>query len=139
RRVPSAGSVTLRRSSDLAGALEGCGPRARGASGHGRGERRAGPDRGDAVAGARRDPGRIGGRAGRSLHSGRQGRDHSQPFVSHRTALRRVSRGTGDGGRGRGTRGGPVENRAGAMSAPPPAVAALVWAVAGPPILIYGA
>ena len=25
------------------------------------------------------------------------------------------------------------------MSAPPPAVAALAWAVAGPPILIYGA
>ncbi len=42
---------------------------------------------------------------------------------------------------GRFTVGDKVEiiPRARAMSAPPPAVAALAWAVAGPPILIYGA
>src|SRR5205814_10310598 len=65
--------------------------------------------------------------------------DHSQPFLSHGPAVRRLSRHTGDGGRGRGTGGGPVEGRAGSMSAPPQAVAALAWAVAGPPLLVYGA
>ncbi len=79
--VASAGSVTLRRGCGGAGALEGPGARARGASGHGRGERRAGPDRGDAVAGARRDPGRL--------------------TVAHFDAYH-VIRGRGDGGEGGG-------------------------------------
>src|SRR5438105_4507556 len=137
--VAPAGRVSLRRGRGSARALQGHGADARGTSGDGRGERRSGPDRGDAVARARPDPSRIRGEPRRPLQGRRQSRDHSQPFLPHGRALRRISRHTWDGERGRGTGGVPVEGRAGTMSAPPQAVTALAWALAGPPILIYGA